>query len=134
MKMAPQVRVSDDVVTFNVRGHTFQTTLTNLRQFPESVLYKMVGWERKNITSAPQESTAGDAFFIDRDADLFAAILRYYDTNDYTDGSLEDASSCNTLHPVTPKSLLLEQYYNIQSLEQKIRDKRLVITDVQYEL
>jgi hypothetical protein len=116
-----------DLVTFNVRGHVFQTTLTTLRRFSESVLYKMVEYEqqRDRATSAGESY---DAFFIDRDPDLFAAILRYHDTDEYVGAALSTAgneASTSCTCAVTPEALLLEaQYYNIQSLEEKITSKQ----------
>src|SRR5271154_1271713 len=41
MKILPPP-LPDALVTFNVRSRTFQTTLTTLRRFPGSVLYKMI--------------------------------------------------------------------------------------------
>src|SRR5205814_942831 len=70
----------DDLVTFDVRGRVFRTTLTTLRRFPESVLYKMVQYEQRRNRST-SESASGDAFFVDRDPDLFAEILRFHDTD-----------------------------------------------------
>ena len=101
----------DDLVTFNVRGRIFQTTLTTLRSFEESILYKMVKYEQQRLRATPESSS--DVFFIDRDPDHFAAILRYHDGVEY----LGDIQSI-----VTSKSLLLEaQYYNIQPLEEELR-------------
>ena len=124
----------DDLVTFNVRGRTFQTTLTTLRRFPESVLYKMIEWEQNIHKVTSDESSCQDAFFIDRDPDLFAAILRYHDTDEYLGDSLHDVPS-ESLQAVTPRSLLLEaQYYNIKTLEQKIIEKQPSSTSVMYTL
>jgi BTB/POZ domain len=78
-------RLLDHLVTFNVRGRIFQTTLTTLRRFPHSIIYKMVDYDRhRNRVMSPQSSESplaeNDTFFIDRDPDLFAAILHYHDT------------------------------------------------------
>lgn len=118
----------DDLVTFNVRGRIFQTTLTTLRRFPDSVIYKMVEYEQHRNRRASSESPnnvspTNDTFFIDRDPDLFAAILHYHDTEQYIGEGLPSTSKISKVGPstVTPKSLLLEaQYYNIESLEQDI--------------
>lgn len=101
----------DDLVTFNVRGRIFQTTLTTLRRFPESVLCKMIKYEQERNRAASSEPTGQQAFFIDRDADLFAAILRFHDTEEY------EIPPSN----ITPQSLRREAvYYNLQSLEEQI--------------
>jgi hypothetical protein len=100
-----------DLVTFDVRGRIFRTTLTTLRRFPDSVLYKMVQYEQQRNRATPPESLNQKAFFIDRDPDLFAAILRYHDTEEYQTPPAH----------ITPASLKLEaQYYNLQSLENEI--------------
>src|SRR5271169_3251383 len=103
-----------DLVTFNVRGRVFQTTLTTLRRFPDSILYKMVGYEQQRNRATSSESSY-DAFFIDRDPDLFAAILRYHDTDKYVGKALSTVNvsvACPCV--VMPEALLLEaQYYNI---------------------
>lgn len=104
-----------DLVTFNVRGRIFQTTLTTLRRFPESVLYKMVQYEQERNRATPAEPPSQKAFFIDRDPDLFAAILRYHDTEQYVGEPLNSTVSRMA------KLLLLEaQYLNLPSLEQEI--------------
>ena len=123
----------DDLVTFNVRGRIFQTTLTTLRRFPESVLYKMVDWEQKSKRDTSSKSLHSEAFFIDRDPDLFATILHYHDTDKYFGGSFHDVPSSSGHYGVTPKSLFLEaQYYNIQLLEREIMEKETAST-VKYE-
>jgi hypothetical protein len=105
----------EDLVTFNVRGRIFQTTLTTLRRFPDSVLYKMVQYEQQRNRTSSAESSDNEAFFIDRDPDLFAVILRYHDTEEY-DGKAVSSSSI-----VSPKSILQEaRYYNLESLETEI--------------
>lgn len=73
----------EDLVTFNVRGRIFQTTLTTLRRFPESILYKMVEFEQQRQRAPSNDSSHENVFFIGRDPDLFAAILRYHDTSSY---------------------------------------------------
>jgi len=71
----------------------------------------MVQYEQQRNRATPPESIGQKAFFIDRDPDLFAAILRYHDTEEY---QTPPAS-------ITPASLRLEaQYYNLQSLEDEI--------------
>lgn len=75
------------------------------------MLYKMVQFEQQSNRTPSAESLIQNAFFIDRDPDLFAAILRYHDTEEYQ----KPAGS------ITPASLLLEaHYYNLQSLEKEI--------------
>src|SRR5437762_4666597 len=68
----------NDLVTFNVRGRIFQTTLTTLRRFEDSILYKMVQYEQQRLKSTPAETSSPEAFFVDRDPDHFAAILLYH--------------------------------------------------------
>jgi hypothetical protein len=111
----------DDLVTFNVRGRIFQTTLTTLRRFRESILYKMVEYEQQRMRTTSTESSSHEAFFVDRDPDHFASILRYHDTNEYSSQTLATDPRGTQYSVVTPRSLLLEaQYYNIPSLEEAI--------------
>lgn len=112
----------DDLVTFNVRGRIFQTTVTSLRRFPESVLFKMVDYEQRQDRETSTLRPKNETFFVDRDPDIFAAILRYHDNEEYVGHSL---SSPVSNAAVTPKSLLLEaQYYNLSSLEEAIDRKQ----------
>src|SRR5271169_688894 len=109
-----------DLVTFNVRGRIFQTTVSTLRHFPDSILYKMVEYEQRRLRLTSDETGSSPAFFIDRDSDHFAEILRYHDTLEYL-GKVEIPTDDKVKSTITPQSLLLEaQYYNIPSLEQKI--------------
>lgn len=113
----------DDLVTFNVRGRIFQTTLTTLRRFRDSILYKMVKYEQQRMRTTSTESSSQEAFFVDRDPNHFGAILRYHDTNEYSIQTLATAIDAHGAgcSGVTPRSLLPEaQYYNIPSLEEAI--------------
>jgi hypothetical protein len=104
----------DDLVTFNVRGRHFQTTITTLRRFPDSVLFKMMEYAEPQHQSTLAARQTPGSFFIDRDPDLFSAILRYHDMVEFDIESLCTAGSANT---VTRKLLSREaEYYNIQSL------------------
>jgi BTB/POZ domain len=106
----------DDLVTFNVRGRHFQTTRTTLRRFPDSIFLKMVDYAQHRNQFPPAETQTPGSFFIDRDPDLFAAILRYHDMVEFDIESLCSGGEANTL-PVTRKLLFQEaEYYNIQNL------------------
>ena len=112
----PHPPLPNDLVTFNVRGCIFQTTLTTLRQFPESIPYKIVQdeLEGNRAPSIKSEVQVLQAFFIDRDPDLFAAILQFYDTKMYA----------NLPSNITPQSLHREaEYYGLQSLVEQIASK-----------
>jgi hypothetical protein len=68
----------------------------------------------------PAETDASAAFFVDRDPDLFAAILRYHDMVEFDLEALCNERSANGL-PVTRKLLAQEaEYYNLQSLMDRI--------------
>lgn len=84
----------------------------------------MVEYEQnRNRATTPEPSK--DVFFIDRDPDLFAAILHYHDTEEYVGEELAATASYTKHIVVNPRSLLLEaQYYNLPSLEQEIRLKQ----------
>lgn len=116
----------DDLVTFNVRGRIFQTTLTTLRNFKESMLYKMVEYEQQQgkwrmETGSTESSSHDGAFFIDRDPDHFAAILRFHDTNKYVSPTILSTDIPSEYTVITPDSLLMEaQFYNIPALEEAI--------------
>jgi len=119
MKIIPPLP-PDDLVMFNVRGRIFQTMLTTLRRFPDSVLHTMIEWsEAKHDQSPATGCSRPPEYYVDSDPDLFSAILHYHDTDEYCGESLDDVSSAR-FSTVTPKSLLLEaQYNNIRTLEQK---------------
>jgi hypothetical protein len=121
-----------DLVTFNVRGRIFQTTLTALRRFPDSVLYKMVQYEQQRNRAGPREGSAHESFFIDRDHDLFDAVLRYHDTEEYVGGGYTGE---NPVPVVTRKGMLLEaDYYSLPSLQKAIEEfNRLKGLAVMYE-
>src|SRR5271169_1163026 len=78
-------------------------------------------------------ASAGDnAFFVDRDPDLFAAILRFHDTGECIACELSGATEGR--FEVTPNSLLREaQYYNMPSLEQQILNGSSDRPAVKYE-
>jgi len=120
-----------DLVIFNVRGRIFQTTLTTLRRFPESILCKMVEYEqsRNRVASAEPDPSTQQAFFIDRDPDHFAAILHYHDTEEY----FRAATGSSPF--MSRKSLLREaQYYNIEPLEQDLSNDEFKSTKYQYSV
>jgi hypothetical protein len=94
--------------------------MTTLRRFPDSILLKMVDYAQPRNQSPAEMQTPGSSFFIDRDPDLFGAILRYHDMVEFDIESLCTDGSANTL-PVTRKLLFQEaEYYNIQSLSESI--------------
>jgi BTB/POZ domain len=125
-------RLPQDLVVFNVRGRIFQTTLTTLRRFPESILCKMVEYEPRTRATdsddSPDPSTQ-QSFFIDRDPDQFAAILRYHDTEEYFHAATDSSPF------MSRKSLLREaQYYNIEPLEQDLLNDEFKSTKYQYSV
>jgi len=63
----------DDLITFDVRGKLIKTTLTTLKTYPQSSLYRRVALDLE------KHSSHLNRFFIDRDAELFALVLRYFD-------------------------------------------------------
>jgi hypothetical protein len=81
----------------------------------------MVEYEQQRMRTTSTESSSQEAFFVDRDPDHFAAILRYHDTNVYSSQTLATDPRGTQYSVVTPRSLFLEaQYYNIPSLEEAI--------------
>lgn len=91
--------------------------MTTLRRFPDSVLFEMVEFSQNwNDGALSAETDSSSAFFVDRDPDLFAAILRYHDMVEFDLETLCNDRSGIGL-PVTRKLLAQEaEYYNLQSL------------------
>jgi hypothetical protein len=65
-----EINEISDRVKFNVGGRIFETTRSTILKYPDSVLAKHIG-------SMSQPDAEGH-YFIDRNADVFAAILDYY--------------------------------------------------------
>jgi hypothetical protein len=75
------------IISLNVGGRTFSTTLTTLLSHPDSVLAKMfTGTEAAAAAAAaevgmpPAMRDGTGAYFIDRDPETFAVILNYLRT------------------------------------------------------
>jgi hypothetical protein len=86
----------------------------------------MVEFEQQRPRTPSNDSSQENVFFIDRDPDLFAAILRYHDTSCHIgdDDALMGIIACTGTKnsAFTTKCLLHEAgYYNIQRLEHEIR-------------
>lgn len=82
------------------------------------------------------QTDASAAFFVDRDPDLFAAILRYHDMVEFDLMALCNERSANGL-PVTRKLLAQEaEYYNLQCLMDRISSATIIppSSAVKYEL
>ncbi|KAI9136171.1 BTB/POZ protein [Paraphysoderma sedebokerense] len=67
-------QVLNDVVKLNVGGVRYETTLSTLRQHPDTFLSKMVSPDNRDRFPTKEDGS----YFIDRDGDLFRYILDYY--------------------------------------------------------
>ena len=64
------------IITLNVGGRVFSTTLTTLLSHPDSVLARMFSNDGSAVMP-PAMTDASGHYFIDRDPDAFAVILNY---------------------------------------------------------
>ena len=102
--------VRNELVSLNVGGTLFTTTLTTLGQYRgTSTLAAMFDPESGRT---PAMRDANGAFFIDRDPKAFAAILSYLRTGElfqsYPDATMEEV-------------LCEAEYFGLQGLVTKIR-------------
>jgi len=67
----------DEIVTLDVGGTLFKTTLTTLRQYPGSMLAAMID---RSSGRAPAMKSEDGSYFIDRNPKAFAAVLNYLRT------------------------------------------------------
>jgi hypothetical protein len=63
----------DDRIKFNVGGRKFETTRGTILKYPDSVLAKHIG----DLSKSDKKGR----YFIDRNPEVFAAILEYYRSN-----------------------------------------------------
>ena len=64
------------IITLNVGGRVFSTTLTTLLSHPDSVLARMFSNDGSAVMPPAMTDSSGH-YFIDRDPDAFAVILNY---------------------------------------------------------
>jgi len=70
------------IITLNVGGRVFSTTLTTLLSHPDSVLARMFSNDGSAVMP-PAMTDSGGHYFIDRDPDAFAVILNYLRTGKF---------------------------------------------------
>jgi len=67
---------SDRIITLNVGGKRYQTYISTLSQYPETLLGTMFA----NRNSSMLKETKKREFFFDRDGDLFQVVINFYRT------------------------------------------------------
>ncbi|CAH1263701.1 KCTD21 [Branchiostoma lanceolatum] len=69
---------SNDIVTLDVGGHIYRTTITTLTRYPDSMLGAMFGGDFGTLQDDQGR------YFIDRDGTLFRHVLNFLRTNQLT--------------------------------------------------
>ena len=120
-----QTRVFEKVVTLDVGGTKYRTTLSTLTKYPDSMLGAMFSG-RHNL---PQQEDG--SYFIDRDGEMFKYILMYLRDRDTCFDVLYDESLCESHVPSSlPSPLekpLLKQiaseaeYFQFGELQTKVQ-------------
>ena len=115
-------KVLEQVVTLDVGGTKYRTTLSTLTKYPDSILEDIFS-ERQAI---PQQEDG--SYFIDRDGEAFKYILRYLRDRDLCFDYLHDDRLYNSQGQPSPlESSLLKlvayeaQYFKLRELETKAR-------------
>ncbi|KAH7705950.1 BTB/POZ domain-containing protein KCTD17 [Aphelenchoides avenae] len=101
--------ISCDWVKFNIGGTVFQTTRHTLRRESESFLCRLV--DNSSMLSSAKDSSG--AYLIDRNADLFPAILRY----------LRNGTLNVDEHTDLDELLEEAEFYNLNTLANMIRER-----------
>ena len=102
--------VRSEFVTLDVGGTLFKTTLTTLRQYPESNMLAAMFNPESGTPPALQD--ANGAYLIDRNPKAFAAILNYLRT-----GELFESYDGITMGEVLSEA----RYFGLQGLVDKVR-------------
>ena len=120
-----QTRVFEKVVTLDVGGTKYRTTLSTLTKYPDSMLGAMFSGRH----DLPQQEDG--SYFIDRDGEMFKYILMYLRDRDTCFDVLYDESLCESHVPSSlPSPLekpLLKQiaseaeYFQFGELETKLQ-------------
>ena len=120
-----QTRVFEKVVTLDVGGTKYRTTLSTLTKYPDSMLGAMFSGRH----DLPQQEDG--SYFIDRDGEVFKYILMYLRDRDTCFDVLYDRSLCDSRVPSSlPSPLekpLLKQiaseaeYFQFGELQTKVQ-------------
>ena len=117
-----QTKVFDKVITLNVGGTRYTTTLSTLTKYPDSMLGVMFSGRHY----LPQQEDG--SYFIDRDGEVFKYILMYLRDRDLCFDYLHDDGLRNPQDQPSPlESSLLKlvayeaQYFQLRELETKAR-------------
>ena len=117
-----QTKVFDKVITVNVGGTRYTTTLSTLTKYPDSMLGVMFSGRH----DLPQQEDG--SYFIDRDGEVFKYILMYLRDRDLCFDYLHDDGLNNPQGQPSPlESSLLKlvaheaQYFELSELETKAR-------------
>ena len=117
-----QTKVFDKVITLNVGGTQYTTTLSTLTKYPDSMLGVMFSGRH----DLPQQEDG--SYFIDRDGEVFKYILMYLRDRDLCFDYLHDDGLNNPQGQPSPlESSLLKlvaheaQYFQLRELETKAR-------------
>ena len=86
------------IITLNVGGRVFSTTLTTLLSHPDSVLARMFSNDGSAVMP-PAMTDASGHYFIDRDPDAFAVILNYLRSRLIWYSNIATASGTCRLNP-----------------------------------
>ena len=114
-----QTRVFEKVVTLDVGGTKYRTTLSTLTKYPDSMLGAMFSGRH----DLPQQEDG--SYFIDRDGEAFKYVLMYLRDSDLCFDVLYDADQSSLPSPLT-KPLLKQiayeaEYFQFKELETKVR-------------
>ena len=121
-KTVKQTKVFDKVITLNVGGTRYTTTLSTLTKYPDSMLGVMFSGRH----DLPQQEDG--SYFIDRDGEVFKYVLMYLRDRDLCFDYLHDDQLRNPQGQPSPlESSLLKlvayeaQYLQLRELETKAR-------------
>ena len=117
-----QTKVFEKVVTLDVGGTKYRTTLSTLTKYPDSMLGAMFSG-RHNL---PQQEDG--SYFIDRDGQAFSIIMTYLRDRDLCFGELDvTGPSAKTENATSQEKMMVlnswfdARYYQLAELETKVR-------------
>ena len=117
-----QTKVFEKVITLNVGGTRYTTTLSTLTRYPDSMLGVMFSGRH----DLPQQEDG--SYFIDKDGEIFKYIMMYLRDRDYCFCFLHDDELCKSQNLPSPlESSMLKlvayeaQYFQVRELETKVR-------------
>ena len=118
-----QTKVFEKVITLNVGGTRYTTTLSTLTKYPDSMLGVMFSGRH----DLPQQEDG--SYFIDRDGEVFKYVLMYLRDRDLCFDYLHDDQLCNL-----QGQLYNGEVYNIQGLPSPLERSllKLVAYEAQY--